>query len=152
MIIDCHAHLVPPALLPELLARASDFADVRMFEEAGSVGFSFAGGKPTRPVARGLTDIDARVAWMDKNGVDLQVVAGWVDMFGYELPAVQGVAWARAANQAMLQFSRENPRFLSLATIPMQDGGAAAEVLGEAMAQGFRGAMIGTQPNGRGSR
>ena len=151
MIIDCHAHLVPPALLPELLARAGEFPDVRLFEEAGSVGFSFAGGKPTRPVARGLTDVAARVAWMDKNGIDLQVVAGWVDMFGYELPTAQGVAWARAANQAMAQFALENPRFLPLASIPMQDGGAAAEVLTEAMAAGFRGAMIGTQPNGRGS-
>ncbi len=151
MIIDCHAHLVPPALLPALQARAGDFPGVRLFEEAGSVGFAFGDAKPTRPVAKGLTDVGARVAWMDKNGIDLQVVAGWVDMFGYELPAAQGAAWARAANAAMWQFSQENPRFLPLATVPLQDGVAAAEVLSEAMALGFKGAMIGTQPNGRGS-
>src|SRR5260370_8335056 len=42
------------------------------------------------------------------------------------------------------------PRFVPLATVPLQDGARAAEVLREAQATGFKGAMIGTQPKGKG--
>jgi aminocarboxymuconate-semialdehyde decarboxylase len=37
-----------------------------------------------------------------------------------------------------------------LACVPLQNGKLAAEVLEEALAQGFHGAMIGTQPHGAG--
>ncbi len=40
-------------------------------------------------MAKALTDIPARVDWMAKNGIDKQVVGGWVDMFGYELPGAE---------------------------------------------------------------
>ena len=41
-------------------------------------------------------------------------------------------------------------RLIPLATVPLQDGARAAEVLREAHAAGFAGAMIGTQPKGVG--
>jgi len=44
MIIDCHAHLVPPSLLDAIRARAASFPSIRVIEESGSLGFSFAGG------------------------------------------------------------------------------------------------------------
>jgi len=53
MIIDCHAHLVPPSLLDAIRSQAANFPSIRLIEEGGSLGFSFAGGKPTRPVRRG---------------------------------------------------------------------------------------------------
>jgi aminocarboxymuconate-semialdehyde decarboxylase len=43
---------------------------------------------------------------------------------------------------------RTETRFTPLATVPLQDGTLAAEVLGEALEQGFGGAMIGTLPKG----
>ena len=39
---------------------------------------------------------------------------------------------------------------MPLATVPLQDGARAAEVLREAHAAGFKGTMIGTQPKGKG--
>ena len=39
---------------------------------------------------------------MDKQGIDKQVVGGWLDMFGYELPADEGEAWCRLINDALL--------------------------------------------------
>ena len=41
-------------------------------------------------------------------------------------------------------------RFTPLATVPLQDGKLAAQVLGEAMDAGFGGLMIGTLPKGQG--
>ncbi len=33
MIIDCHAHLVPPALLEAIRAQAAQFPSIRLIEE-----------------------------------------------------------------------------------------------------------------------
>ena len=150
MIIDSHAHLVPPRLMETIRSRAGEFPDVTIIDHDGRPGFSFAGSKPTRPVAPGLTDVAGRLAWMDAQGIDAQVVGGWLDMMGNQLPAGQGAAWARAINAAMAEIAVEQPRFLPLATLPMQDGGAAAEVLREAHGLGMKGAMIGTQPDASG--
>lgn len=150
MIIDCHAHLVPPSLLDAVRRQAGSFASLRVVEEGGSVGFSFAGGKPTRPVSKPLSDIAARLKWMDAQGIDRQVVGGWLDMFGYELPAEEGARWSRLINDHALAAVKAEPRFIPLATVPLQDGARAAEVLREAQAAGYVGAMIGTQPKGVG--
>jgi aminocarboxymuconate-semialdehyde decarboxylase len=88
---------------------------------------------------------------MDKQGIDRQVVGGWVDSFGYELPAAEGEAWSRLANDAMRAAGNAEPRLVPLATVPMQDGARAAAVLKQAIADGFPGAMIGTLPRGIGS-
>lgn len=150
MIIDCHAHLVPPSLLDAIRARAASFPSIRLIEESGSLGFSFTGGKPTRPVSKPLSDLPARLRWMDEQNIERQVVGGWLDMFGYEVPAEEGANWARLINTHLAQTAMREPRFVPLATVPLQHGARAAEVLREAHAAGFKGAMIGTQPKGKG--
>lgn len=150
MIIDCHAHLVPPSLLDAIRSQAANFPSIRLIEESGSLGFSFAGGKPTRPVSKPLSDVPARLQWMDTQKVERQVVGGWLDMFGYETPAEEGARWSRLINSHLAQAGKDEPRFIPLATVPLQNGPLAAEVLREAHASGFRGAMIGTQPKGKG--
>ena len=150
MIIDCHAHLVPPSLLDAIRSQAANFPSVRLIEDGGSLGFSFAGGKPTRPVSKPLTDLAGRLQWMDTQKVDRQVVAGWLDMFAYEVPADEGARWSRLINTHLAQTAKDQPRFVPLATVPLQNGKLAAEVLREAHQAGFKGAMIGTQPKGKG--
>ncbi len=151
MIVDCHAHLVPPELLAAIAKDAARFPNVRQIDDAGSLAFSFAGAKPTRPVSKPLSDIAGRVAWMAKQGIDRQVVGGWVDMFGYELTGAEGEAWARLANDCLLAAAKAEPRFVPLATVPLGDGARAASVLKDAVKAGFAGAMIGTLPRGAGS-
>jgi aminocarboxymuconate-semialdehyde decarboxylase len=151
MIVDAHAHLVPPDLLAAIRKDAAKFPSVRHIEDGGSLAFSFAGGKPTRPVSKPLSDIAGRVAWMAKQGIDKQVVGGWVDMFGYELPGPEAEAWSKLTNDALLAAAKAEPHFVPLATVPLGDGARAAGVLKAAIAAGFPGAMIGTLPRGVGS-
>ena len=151
MIVDAHAHLMPTEHVAAIRRERARFPSVRVIEDGASIALAFAGGKPTRPVSKGLSDIAGRLAWMDEQGIDRQVVGGWVDAFGYELPAAEGEAWSRLANEAMLAATRAVPRLVPLATVPLQDGARAAAVLKEAIASGFRGAMIGTLPRGVGS-
>jgi len=150
MIIDCHAHIVPPALLDAIRTDRASFPSVKLIEEGGSLGFAFAGNKPTRPVSKPLSDIAARLAWLDTNKIERQVVGGWLDMFAYEIPIEEGLRWSRLINNHLARLAKEQPRFIPLATVPLQDGARAAEVLKEAHSQGFKGAMIGTQPKGKG--
>jgi len=150
MIIDCHAHLVPPSLLEDIKSQAAKFPSVRLIEDGASLGFSFAGGKPTRPVSKPLSDLPGRLKWMDEQKIDRQVVAGWLDMYGNDLPAAEGAAWSRLINTHLAQAAKAEPRFIPLATVPTQDGKLAAEVLREAHAAGFKGVMIGTQTKGKG--
>src|SRR5450631_938644 len=151
MIVDAHAHLVPPDLLTAIRKDAARFPSVRQIEEGGSLALAFAGRKPTRPISKPLSDIPARLAWLAKNGIDKQVVGGWVDMFGYELPGPESEDWSRMANDALLAAAKAEPHFVPLATVPLGDGVRAATVLKDAVKAGFAGAMIGTLPRGVGS-
>jgi aminocarboxymuconate-semialdehyde decarboxylase len=92
MIVDCHAHMVPPDLLTAIRKDAAKFPSIKQTETDHGVALSFAGAKPIRPVSKPLSDIPARLAWMDKNGIDKQVCGGWVDMFGYEVQGAEGEA------------------------------------------------------------
>lgn len=151
MIIDAHAHFVPLSLLEELQDRKSEFPGVEIISKDGGIAFSFAGKPPTRPVSPGLTNLGKRLQWMDENGIERQVVAGWLDMFGNDLPAAEGAAWARIINRHLKEAERQSGgRLVGLAVLPLQDGTLAAEVLREAHRQGFGGTMIGTQPKGKG--
>jgi len=124
---------------------------LRLVEEGSGLAIAFAGGKPSRAIMKGLSDAAARLAWMDKQGINRQVVGGWPDWFGYELPGVEGEAWCRLFNDAQLAAAKAEPRFVPLASVPLQDGARAATVLKAAVAAGFPGAMVSTLPRGIGS-
>jgi aminocarboxymuconate-semialdehyde decarboxylase len=151
MIVDSHAHVVPPDLLQAIRRDHAHFPSLRLIEESGGIAFAFAGGKPTRPVSKPLSDIPGRLAWLRQQGIDRQVCGGWVDMFGYELPAAEGEAWSRLINDSMLALGKSELGLVPLATVPLQDGARAAAVLESAVAAGLPGAMIGTLPRGIGS-
>ncbi len=148
LIIDIHAHFIPKCLYDRFDANAARFPGVKLTRDDKGVRMQFPGTEPTRPISPKLSDLNDRRAWMDKNGIDHQLVGGWLDSFGYELPAQEGLAWSRFINECMWDQLREETRFTPLATVPLQDGRMAADVLGEAMAKGFGGVMIGTLPKG----
>ena len=151
MIIDVHGHLVPPDLLAAIRKGHGRFPSLRLIEDGASLAIAFAGSKPSRPIMKGLSDVAARLAWMEKQGIDRHVVGGWPDWFGYELPAAEGEAWCRLFNDAQLAAAKSARRFVPLASVPLQDGARAGAVLMAAVAAGFPGAMISTLPRGIGS-
>lgn len=147
MIVDAHAHFVPQALLDELPSQR-DFPSVKVIVEEGKVRLSFAGKEAKRPVPNGMPDAEGRQKWLKAQGIDKQVVGGWLDMGGYDLPADEGAEWSRYLNAHLLKGVANHPFLVPLATVPMQSGKLAAKVLEESLDQGFHGLMIGTQPKG----
>jgi aminocarboxymuconate-semialdehyde decarboxylase len=90
--------------------------------------------------------MEARLEAMDRMGVTTQLLAGWVDLTGYDLEPAQGAIYSRAHNEALADHANvDRDRFLTLATIPLQDPATAAEELGRAMRElGMVGAQIAT--------
>jgi aminocarboxymuconate-semialdehyde decarboxylase len=150
IVIDIHAHFIPQLVYDRFDANAKKFPEVKLLRDDKGVRMQFPGSEPTRPISPKLSDLADRRAWMDKNGVDHQLVGGWLDSFGYELPSGEGLAWSRYYNDCLWEQLADETRFTPLATVPLQHGGLAAEVLGEALERGFGGVMIGTLPKGLG--
>jgi aminocarboxymuconate-semialdehyde decarboxylase len=151
MIIDIHGHLVPPDFLLAIRKERGRFPSLRLIENDAGLALAFAGGKPSRPIGMGLSDVKTRVSWMKTQSLDRHVVGGWPDWFGYELPATEGEAWCKLFNAAQLAAARAEPSFVPLASVPLQDGARAGAVFEWGGAEGVLGAMISTLPRGIGS-
>lgn len=148
MIVDIHAHFVPQKMLDALASGSASFPNVELLHEGDTFKLGFAGGPLTRPVNPKLREAELRHGWMTENGIDIQVTSGWMDAFGYELPAAEGAAWSRFLNGHLKEATDTNPFLAPIGSVPLQDGQLAAEVLKELIGAGHKGAMIGTQPYG----
>lgn len=148
MIIDTHAHYTPQAMLAALKNKIGQFPNLELLHVEDSYQLVFAQQAPTRPLSPKLRETEERLAWMDELHIDCQIVGGWLDSFGYELPPEEGEAWSRFLNEFQMSGTDSQDRLIPLATVPLQDGKRAAKVLEEALGAGFAGVMIGTQPHG----
>jgi aminocarboxymuconate-semialdehyde decarboxylase len=149
MIIDTHAHTVPGSLLEAMRAERRLFSTARLNDEGTMPRIDFGAG-PGRPIQPRLSDLAHRRDWLREARVDHQLVGGWTDVYGYDLPPQEGADWARFYNEHMARDAAACPALSMLATVPLQDGRLAAKVLEEALDSGFHGAMIATQPKGVG--
>jgi aminocarboxymuconate-semialdehyde decarboxylase len=150
MIIDTHAHTVPGTMLSALKSEKRLFPSVRLHADGPMPRLEFADGGAGRPIQPRLWDLVQRRDWLEKARLDGQLIGGWTDVYGYELPAAEGADWARFYNEHMRQDAAALKSVFPLATVPLQDGRLAARVLEEALDAGFHGAMIATQPKGVG--
>jgi aminocarboxymuconate-semialdehyde decarboxylase len=154
-VIDVHAHALPEGFLSELAGGQERFPHVEARRGAGGVSLTFSGGAPTRPVAAGLTETGKRAAWLAGQGIDVQVIGGWLDAFGYELPGDEGADWSAALTGAINDLAAGDDALMPLGTVPLQDPERAATALHDQCAavgsrrpgEG-RGVMIGTRAGG----
>jgi len=149
MTYDVHAHGVPPGLL-DALARDDGQCGVRVAEEAGTRRIEVA-GRPVGGLRTDLLDTPARLAAMDRAGVDTQLISTWIGLTAYTLPAGQGLCYARLFNDALAALVAEHPdRFAGLATVPLQAPPQAADELRRAVTElGMAGVEIATTVDGR---
>lgn len=150
LVIDIHAHYTPELMAERYDARLERATGIRIERTPKGIALTFPGDRMPRTVASSLTDLSARRGWMNDHRIDHQLVGGWLEIFGYELSAEAGLAWSRYINAGLLEALTSEPRFTPLATVPLQDGALAAQVLEESLAAGFGGVMIGTLPHGTG--
>ena len=144
--IDTHAHIVPESLVEEARA-AGRTLGVTVEDTDSGPALQFQGLVPLRPLG-GLARMEPRLEWMERQGVGIQILASWLDIQGYTLPAAHAATWARLFNEHLAQVINDNPgRFRGLATVPLQDGALAARELEYAVNKlGMLGTMLAADP------
>ena len=150
MNIDVHAHLMPQQAL-DIMERDSSLYNVSM-KEVPNLGhcLSFDPGPTIRPLPQGLRDFDMRWEYMERAGVDHEILSVWADCLGYSLEPDKGAAWSRLLNETTAEVVQQHPDKLSLmATVPLQDGEMAARELEYGVKQcGAVGCVIAANLNG----
>jgi len=143
-MIDMHAHCLPRIARAEALAVDAERAPWLDIEAGGQRGHIMLGDQRFRPVTASLWDPHQRVAELDAQGVDVQVVCATPVMFGYAWPAEKTAEWARRMNEHVLAYCAHAPRRLkALAQVPLQDSDLACREADRAMAAGCIGVQIG---------
>jgi aminocarboxymuconate-semialdehyde decarboxylase len=149
MSYDVHAHVVPQQLL-DALARNDGRSGVTLTRQGGTARISVAGGA-AGPVRDDMLDVGARLAAMDRAGVDVQLLSAWIGLTGYGLPVEHAVPWTRMFNEALAETVGEHPdRFLGLCLVPLQAPVEAADELRHAVRRlGMVGVEIATTIHGK---
>jgi len=144
MPIDIHAHYVPPQLIDAVATRGKDIG-VRLVRSDGAPpALHFDYGFKVRPFfPRLIEPVGERRAWLDAQGIDLQIVGTWPDIFGYGLAAEACVAWHRTLNDTLAAWCADNAdRFAWIGSVPLIDAEAAAQELERAVGLGACGVII----------
>jgi aminocarboxymuconate-semialdehyde decarboxylase len=144
MPIDIHAHYVPPQLIDAVAVRGKDIG-VRLAQSAGAPpALHFDYGFKVRPFfPRLIEPVGERRAWLDAQGIDLQIVGTWPDIFGYGLAADACVAWHRMLNDTLSAWCADNAdRFAWIGSVPLIEAEAAAAEFERALGLGACGVII----------
>jgi aminocarboxymuconate-semialdehyde decarboxylase len=99
----------------------------------------------------GYYDSAARQEWLDRAGIDMQVLVPSPASFTYDIEPALGIAVCRSYNDAIGRILEQHPgRYIGLAVLPMQDPLAAVEELDRATLElGIQAPMVISNVNGR---
>jgi aminocarboxymuconate-semialdehyde decarboxylase len=147
---DVHGHGVPVAFLDAVRRSRHQDVDVRL-DSSGTYVMTFPGRPPLRPMSHRMVDFAERLAWLDGQGMERQVVAPWLDVHGQELEPRPGREWVQRLNDAMAEAAAPSGgRLAAHATLHLADPATAALELERCHRElGMRGCMIPTHPPGR---
>lgn len=148
-VVDVHAHAIVPDALVRMAERSPDHGPV-LVERAGNKYLEYPGRSNLGPLPPAIFDPALRMEAMDRQRVDLQVIAIPPPNFHYHLPPAIGVDFAIIQNDALIGLSDTSPgRLHAFATLPLQDVSASvAEVERLAPHDRVRGVQIGTNIDG----
>jgi aminocarboxymuconate-semialdehyde decarboxylase len=148
--IDTHTHILAEETIGLLSKEAPKLAP-RLTDIDGENSVLEVAGVPYRPFPRGGWDIERRLADMDAAEVDVHVLSATPQTYYYDQEAGAAAALAAIQNEEIAKHVATQPdRFLGIATLPMQAPEQAAAELRRAVRElGLRGAMIGSNCEGK---
>ena len=138
-VIDVHTHVVPPGW-PDL--GAPDDPWLRMDSTTGAT--IMLGDREFRRITDACWNADTRLADMDADGIDQQVVLPTPVFFGYDRTPADGARVAGIFNDLTLTVTAQAPdRLIPFCQVPLQDTYAACRELDRCVENGHRGVEIG---------
>ncbi|MER6496543.1 MULTISPECIES: amidohydrolase family protein [Streptomyces] len=148
--VDVHAHV----LLPEvdaLVAVLPGLAEARALDARRNGPAALAvSGPMVRERAPRMTDVTARLATMDAQGVDVQLVSPSPSHYHYWADEETAEKVFRRANEATAAHCAQAPeRLHGLGLVPLQHPEQAVRALEHALEQGLSGVEISSHAPGR---
>lgn len=148
MIIDMHAHVVPESF-PAAAGRASAGRWPSLDHDQPGRARVLIAGETFRTVTDQCWSHPVRLADLDREGVDRQVISPMPELFSYWFTAGDGVDFCRHVNDFIADLVRRAPeRYFGLGIVPLQDPDLAARALGAIKALGLLGIEIGSNVGG----
>lgn len=119
-VIDVHAHCIPEGFRAWLEAHGRAH-QIGLEDTPRGRGAVF-GDRHTGPMPADATPLQRRLSEMDRMGIDVQVVAGWIDLTGYEIEGAAAATSSQAHNNALASEVAEAPsgRLVAIGTVPLQ--------------------------------
>ncbi len=151
MVIDIHAHYVPPQSL-NVATEIGRRYGLKLEKDERGRDLVMRGAKAILSQLKAeFSDLNLRMSIMDHQGVDMQALAPASSYFFYWMEAEESLEYARWLNDRLAEAVNQHPkRFVALASLPLQDSAKAVAELERAMTKlGLRGAEIGSNINGR---
>jgi aminocarboxymuconate-semialdehyde decarboxylase len=149
LTVDIHAHAIVPDALGAMAAAHPDHGPA-LFEDGGRKYLAYPGRERLGPLPDAIFDPAMRLEAMDRQRVDLQVIAIPPPNFHYHVPPDVAISFATIQNDGLIALSDGRPhRFHLFATLPLQDVDASlAEIDRVARVGRVRGVQIGSNVDG----
>ncbi|MFJ8754960.1 amidohydrolase family protein [Streptomyces sp. NPDC102441] len=150
LTVDVHAHV----LLPEIEALVAglpghDVAKALDARRNGAEALAISGPMVGERIPK-LTDVAVRLAAMDQQGVDIQLVSPSPSHYHYWADEKTAEKVYRLANEATAAHCAAAPKRLrGLGLVPLQHPDMAVEALDDALGHGLLGAEISSHAPGR---
>ena len=146
-LVDIHSHFFPKhwedlSMRFGGLAHGGDWPWLRHGGEGKAM--LMKGSQEFRPVYSACWDASVRLAEMDRDGVDKQIISATPILFAYEKPVAQALHCAQLFNDAALEICGDGQgRLFAMAQVPLQDIDSACLEVSRAKANGHVGVQIG---------
>jgi aminocarboxymuconate-semialdehyde decarboxylase len=148
-VVDMHSHFLPESW-PDLAERFGTPDWPAMRHLGNGKAMVMVGEKEFRPVTSACWDPAVRLADMDRDGIDIELLCATPVLFAYQREARAALACAELFNEAALDLcARGEGRLKALAQVPLQDTDLACRAIERAMADGHLGVQIGTHVGDR---
>jgi aminocarboxymuconate-semialdehyde decarboxylase len=142
-VIDIHNHFFPRTW-PDLAARygTPDWPWIKHTDE-GKADI-MVGERFFRHIYSACWDPEVRLAEMDRDGIDLQIISATPVLFAYDRPPEHALDCAKIFNDAALELCAQGKaRLKALCQVPLQDIDAACKELSRCIQAGHIGVQIG---------
>jgi aminocarboxymuconate-semialdehyde decarboxylase len=147
MRIDVHSHYMPQSILADI-GRIGDKCGTPLEVRADGGVFIHTPERPYGPVKATFYDLDLRIEFLRKHGIDKQVLTAPPFLFYYWSNSAEAHTLMTIENDAIAEAVRNHPdRFIGFGTVMLQNVDASIAECERAKKLGLRGIEIGSNVN-----